>query len=138
MARLREAIKGAEDKVRAKDEAIRNTEKRIQSGREEIARVAEQVNSHLVMIGLQKVQNSTDLNNSKYQSGVHIVMSQNGLFNDGKYEMDRDIKPLISEKKANWKIKIAELTQAKDKISQELVDFDIKLRNLEEEKKRLK
>lgn len=65
-------------------------------------------------------------------------MSPNGLFNDGKYEMDREIKPMISEKKANWKIKINELTQAKDKISQEIVDFDIKLRNLEEEKKRLK
>jgi len=65
-------------------------------------------------------------------------MSSTGLFNDGKYEMDRDIKPLIQEKKANWKIKINELTSAKDKISQELVDLDIKLRNLEEEKKRLK
>lgn len=52
--------------------------------------------------------------------------------------MDRDIKPLIYEKKANWKIKINDLTTAKDKISLELVDLDIKLRNLEEEKKRLK
>ena len=65
-------------------------------------------------------------------------MSASGLFNDGKYEMDRDIKPLISEKKANWKIKINELTSAKDKISLELVDIDIKLRNLEEEKRRLR
>lgn len=65
-------------------------------------------------------------------------MSSTGLFNDGKYDMDRDIKPLIQEKKANWKIKINELASAKDKISQELVDLDIKLRNLEEEKKRLK
>ena len=65
-------------------------------------------------------------------------MSPSGLFNEGKYEMDRDIKPLITEKKANWKIKINELTQAQDKISLELVDIDIKLRNLEEEKRRLK
>ena len=65
-------------------------------------------------------------------------MSASGLFNDGNYEMDRDIKPLISEKKANWKIKINELTSAKDKISLELVDIDIKLRNLEEEKRRLR
>lgn len=65
-------------------------------------------------------------------------MSPLGLFNEGKYEMDRDIKPLITEKKASWKIKIAELTAAKDKISQELVDFDIKLRNLDQEKKRLR
>jgi hypothetical protein len=66
------------------------------------------------------------------------VMSPTGLFNEGKYEMDRDIKPLITEKKANWKIKINELTAAQDKISLELVDIDIKLRNLEEEKRRLK
>ncbi len=66
------------------------------------------------------------------------MMSPSGLFNDGKYEMDRDIKPLISEKKANWKVKINELTAAKDKISLELVDIDIKIRNLEEEKRRLR
>ncbi len=64
MVRLKEAINQAENKVRSKDEAIRNTEKRIQGCREDISRIAEQVNSHLVTIGLQKVQNSTDMNSS--------------------------------------------------------------------------
>jgi chromosome segregation ATPase len=64
VVRLKEAINQAENKVRSKDEAIRNTEKRIQACREDISRIAEQVNSHLVTIGLQKVQNSTDMNSS--------------------------------------------------------------------------
>jgi hypothetical protein len=39
--RLKEGINQGENKVRSKDEAIRNTEKRIQACREEISRTAE-------------------------------------------------------------------------------------------------
>ncbi len=44
MVRLKDAINQAENKVRSKDEAIRNTEKRIQACKEDISRIAEQVN----------------------------------------------------------------------------------------------
>ena len=92
---IKEAIRAAEGKVRSRDEAIRMAEKRIRDKREEIARAAESLNAHLITIGLQKAQGSTDLNSSKYHSGIHITMSSYGLFNDGKFLMDRDIKPIL-------------------------------------------
>jgi predicted nucleic acid-binding Zn-ribbon protein len=42
--------------------------------------------------------------------------------------------PLLEEKKSKWRAKLQHLQSDKEKISQDLVQLDIKLRNMESEK----
>jgi predicted nucleic acid-binding Zn-ribbon protein len=42
--------------------------------------------------------------------------------------------PLLEEKKSKWRAKLQQLHSDKEKISQDLVQLDIKLRNMESEK----
>ena len=64
-------------------------------------------------------------------------MSPEGLLNNGKLELQRDVQPLIEEMKAKWKGKIQEIQGLREGVSQELVQNDLLLRNLEEERKKL-
>ena len=54
--------------------------------------------------------------------------------NHGKLDFHRDVMPLLEEKRSKWKAKLQRLKTDKEKISQDLVQLDIKLRNMENEK----
>jgi predicted nucleic acid-binding Zn-ribbon protein len=56
--------------------------------------------------------------------------------NHGKLDFHRDVLPLLEEKKSKWRAKLHRLQSEKEKISQDLVQLDIKLRNMESEKVR--
>jgi predicted nucleic acid-binding Zn-ribbon protein len=56
--------------------------------------------------------------------------------NHGKLDFHRDVLPLLEEKKSKWRAKLHRLQSDKEKISQDLVQLDIKLRNMESEKVR--
>ena len=56
--------------------------------------------------------------------------------NHGKLDFHRDVMPLLEEKKSKWKAKMHRLLSDKEKISHELIQLDIKLRNMESEKAR--
>jgi chromosome segregation ATPase len=47
------------------------------------------------------------------------------------------VLPLLEDKKAKWKAKLQGLLSDRDKVSQELVQLDIQLRDLDEKKSRL-
>ena len=54
--------------------------------------------------------------------------------NHGKLDFNRDVMPLLEEKKSKWKAKLHRLQSDKEKISQDLIQLDIKIRNMESEK----
>lgn len=136
--RLKRELHGVEQDIRSADESIRHVEKAIVNTDQEIKSMAEQVNENLAAIKLQRSQKVTEVEDNKYHQGIHIVMSTDtGLLNHGKIDLYRDVVPLVEDLKSKWKAKISSLQQESDKLSHELVEHDLLLRNIEEDKKRV-
>ena len=130
---LKTTFAKVENDIRGTDEQIRMTEKQIQATVNDISNQSQTVNKLLVTL---KLQNQQEVMKGGYSQGIHIQMGPDGLVNKGTIQLERDIQPIIEDMKAKWKTKIAKLNGERDQITQQVVQSDIKVRQLEEEIKR--
>ena len=111
---LRQQLNKAESDIRQVDEQIRLKEKNITNLKAEIASQANTVNQELIELKLQTPELIQLPGGSN--KGIHIVMSQDGKLNSGKYQLQRDLLPIIDELKLKWKQKIQILQVQKEQI----------------------
>ena len=79
------------------------SDKQIQSVTSEIQTLSAQVNEQFITLKMQQRVGASQ--QELYKHGISIKMDSEGLMEKGKILVERDVQPLLEEKKIKWRTK---------------------------------